>query len=146
MFLRSASAFCCSVLATSFSCCAARTPCFSCTDAAAIELSSTWYFAPPAPHPAATTRTNGNALRMCCLLFQAREPREENLELLFARVVDVVEVGAAIDHFPEVLALDAQQLVADRAQPLGALVLHVVEDLARVAHARFAGDEIIGSE
>jgi len=47
---------------------------------------------------------------MYSLLFQTREPREEDLELRFARLVDVVEVGAAIDHFPEVLGLDAQEL------------------------------------
>src|SRR5713226_573566 len=65
-------------------------------------------------YPSAPAR--GSAVR-CQLLLrrngagQAREPREKHLELRLARRIEVIEIGAAIDDLPEVLGLDAIELL-----------------------------------
>src|SRR5262249_18271635 len=109
--------------------------CLSSIDRAASEASSTWYLALPPPQP----RTNSGiiSLRMrasylCHRLFQALEPRKKDLQLSLACIVEVIEVGAAIDDFPVIFGCDGQKLVSNRLQPLRLFALHVVVDLAGV--------------
>src|SRR5512139_2276942 len=77
------------------------------------------------------------------LICHVGEQAEEPIHLVLLPRRHVLEVATAVDDLPELLRLDAPELLADRLEPLAILTRHVVRDLLR-ARFRTRGQVVTG--
>src|SRR4051812_27675235 len=72
------------------------------------------------------------------------QPAEETVQLGLAGVIQIIEVDAAVGHFPEVEGLDPHELAANRCQALPVLQAQVLKHLAR--RTLGAMGEVVGGQ